>query len=407
MSYKSEKNEVSKLTECVCCGKSNLKQILDFGNQPLANSYHKEGEVLPKYPLGLNLCTNCYHLQLTHAVDPDLMFKDYLYVSGTSKTMREYFKWFVEFVCEEMGYRSNLSILDIGCNDGTLLDEFKRIGYDTYGIDPAENLYAETSKRHDITCDYFREGSYNKKFDIIIAQNVFAHGSEPLKFLKACESIMHDDSVLYIQTSQANLILNNEFDSIYHEHVSFFNVQSMDQLVRRTSELYLNDVLKTSIHGISYLFKISKKPDVQRKNMAVDVERQQGLMSLETYDKYQANAQLIITDFNDMIERYREIHDFQIVGYGAAAKGMTFLNACNAKMDYVIDDNPLKQGLYTPAGSSPIRSCDELSLVPDDVKILFVPLAWNYFDEIQSRIKSVRNNPNDRYLKYFPKVTVT
>ena len=117
--------------ECVCCGKSNLSVVLDLNKQPLANSYHKESEVLEEYPLGLNLCEDCYHLQLTHIVNPDLLFKDYLYVSGTSQTLKDNFEWFADFVIE---YVANCrwnwpnprvqSVLDIACNDGSQLDCF-------------------------------------------------------------------------------------------------------------------------------------------------------------------------------------------------------------------------------------------------------------------------------------------
>ena len=143
----------TKKTKCVCCDKSDLSVVLDLNNQPLANSYHKEGEHLEEYPLGLNLCNECYHLQLTHIVNPDLLFKDYLYVSGTSQTLKENFEWFSNFAIENAPVCK--SVLDIACNDGTQLDCFKEKGVETYGIDPAENLYELSSKNHDVKCEYF------------------------------------------------------------------------------------------------------------------------------------------------------------------------------------------------------------------------------------------------------------
>ena len=146
--------DYNKKNECICCANTNLTQILNLGEQPLANSYHSDGETLPKYPLNLNLCTKCYHLQLSHIVNPDLLFRNYLYVSGTSDTLREYFDWFVNFVNEYRGSISG-SVLDIACNDGTQLDYFKNKGWDTYGIDPSENLYPVSSNNHNIICGYF------------------------------------------------------------------------------------------------------------------------------------------------------------------------------------------------------------------------------------------------------------
>ena len=224
-----------KLSECLCCGAKTLITILDLNKQPLANSFKKNPlDFEDVFPLQLNLCTNCTHLQLSHAVNPDLLFTHYLYVSGTSQTLRDYFDWFANFSQQYFSPPAK-TVLDIACNDGTQLDSFKAAGLTTYGIDPAMNLYPLSSKNHDVICDYFTQKHVKyyvgKHIDIINAQNVFAHTSYPLKFLKMCKQIMHDKSVLFIQTSQADMVKNNEFDTIYHEHLSFFNVNTLNDLV--------------------------------------------------------------------------------------------------------------------------------------------------------------------------------
>ena len=397
--------------DCVCCGKHNLSLVLDLNKQPLANSYHKESEVLEEYPLGLNLCEDCYHLQLTHIVNPDLLFKDYLYVSGTSQTLKDNFEWFADFVLE---YTDNCrwnwpnprvnSVLDIACNDGSQLDCFKSKRIETYGIDPAENLYELSSKNHNVICDYFDSDLYDRTFDVVIAQNVFAHNSNPKKFLDDCEKIMHDHSFLFIQTSQSDMIKNNQFDTIYHEHTSFFNINSMNELVKRTG-LHLVDVIKTPIHGISYLFVLYKSPMNQYKvQNLIDVEREVGLYSKKTYDSYKQNVLSIVKSFKDIIESV--YGKYPVIGYGAAAKGNTLLNFADVKLDYVIDDNELKQGLYTPGANIEIKSVELLKEYGEDDSILFVPLAWNFYDEIRKRIVAVRDNSNDRFLKYFPVISV-
>ena len=398
--------------ECVCCGKNDLSLALDLNTQPLANSYHKEDEVLEEYPLGLNLCKDCYHLQLTHIVNPDLLFKDYLYVSGTSQTLKDNFEWFTDFVLE---YTANCrwnwpnprvqSVLDIACNDGSQLDCFKKKqAIETFGVDPAENLYELSSKNHNVICDYFDSDLYDRTFDVVIAQNVFAHNSNPKKFLDDCEKIMHDHSFLYIQTSQSDMIKNNQFDTIYHEHTSFFNINSMNELVKRTG-LHLVDVIKTPIHGISYLFVLYKSPMNQYKvQNLIDVEREVGLYSKKTYDSYKQNVLSIVKSFKDIIESV--YGKYPVIGYGAAAKGNTLLNFADVKLDYVIDDNELKQGLYTPGTNIEIKSVELLKEYGEDDSILFVPLAWNFYDEIRKRIVAVRDNSNDRFLKYFPVISV-
>ena len=388
--------------DCICCGKSNLSLVLDLNNQPLANSYHKEDEVLEEYPLGLNLCDDCYHLQLTHIVNPDLLFKNYLYCSGTSQTLRDNFEWFSNFVLEDAPQCT--SVLDIACNDGTQLDCFKEKGVETYGIDPAENLYELSSKNHDVKCEYFDSVFFGHLFDVIIAQNVFAHNSNPKKFLDDCCELMDDDSRLYIQTSQAHMVQNNQFDTVYHEHISFFNINSFNELVNRTN-LNLIDVIKTPVHGVSYLFVLSKKKmNEHRVQNLIDTERETGLYSKKTYDDYKRNILNIVESFKRVVEHVQG--EYPVIGYGAAAKGNTFLNFADIKLDYVIDDNELKQGLYTPGTNIEIKSVELLKEYSEDDRILFVPLAWNFYDEIRKRIKKVRDNKNDRFLKYFPNIEV-
>ena len=394
--------------KCFCCGNDNLKTILDLGNQPLANDYHDGSTVQNEYPLRLNLCDKCFHLQLSHTVNPDLMFRHYLYVSGTTQTLKDYFDM---FAAKTLEYNPEAkTILDIACNDGTQLDSYKKLGLNTYGIDPAKNLYdGAVAKGHDIVCDYFNIESIDKfgdtKFDIITAQNVFAHNKYTVDFLLSCKELMDDKSILFIQTSQANMVLNNEFDTIYHEHLSFFNTNSMKTLVERCG-LVLSDVFKTDIHGTSYVFVITKK-DLGLEGTAemLAFEEEKGLYDVLTYPEYALKCYKATYNLRNKLEALSS--DYLLVGYGAAAKGNTLLNFGNIGLDFIIDDNPLKQNLYTPGMNIPIVGVDHLNtLAVKDKKIAFVPLAWNFYTEIRSRIKAKRDNPNDLFIKYFPTLEV-
>ena len=392
------------LDRCLCCDSTDIEILLDLNNQPLANSYHKEDEVLDEYPLGVNICNNCYHIQLTHVVNPDLLFKDYLYVSGTTKTLHDNMKWFVDYVLETTTWGRGNSVLDIACNDGTQLNYFKDEGFKTFGIDPAENLHKLSSENHKVICDYFNADKFDRQFDVITAQNVFAHNSNPKEFLEHCDELMHDESVLYIQTSQAEMILNNQFDTIYHEHVSFFNINSMNELVKRTN-LTLTDVIKTPVHGISYLFRFTKNTFEGRRKVfnEIEVERQRGLLSKKTYVEYKTNITKLVSDFKELVKNSKR-EGFELIGYGAAAKGMTFLNFADVELDYILDDNKLKHHLYTPGTNVPIKPNGFLKQYKESDKILFIPLAWNFYDEIQERILKTRDNKNDWFLRYFPEV---
>lgn len=392
-------------TRCLCCDSENLKKVIDLGKQPLANSYHKIDEELEFFPLGLNLCKNCYHLQLSHVVNPDLLFKHYLYVSGTSNTSHAYFDWFVKFVMEYTGTKQG-SVLDIACNDGTQLDYFKKHGWDTYGVEPAVNLHQISNKKHSVICDYFKTPIFNdKKFEIIVAQNVFAHLENTKEFLDNCYTIMKDNSYLFIQTSQAELVNNNQYDTIYHEHLSFFNINSMNELVKRTN-LHLIDVIKSHIHGISYIFVISKnKNNSTFIQNHIAVEKEKGLLNQSTYEEYSKNIFHSVKKFRETVSNYRN-QGYKIIGYGAAAKGMTVLNFTNVKLDLIIDDNPLKHNLFTPGTNILISPQSALKNCSIDDKIVFVPLAWNFFNEIKSKILNIRKNKNDLFLMYFPYVRI-
>jgi 2-polyprenyl-3-methyl-5-hydroxy-6-metoxy-1,4-benzoquinol methylase len=400
--------DAKQLTECLCCGSRRLKLVLDLNEQPLANSYKKTAEESePYFPLSLNICEDCTHLQLSHAVNPDLLFKNYLYVSGTSQTLRDYFDWFAKRTLE---YFETLptTVLDIACNDGSQLNSFKALGLKTYGIDPAENLHPLSSANHDVVCDYFTDRySYHygsKNLDIITAQNVFAHNSYPLEFLRQCKDIMHDRSRLFIQTSQADMIMNNEFDTIYHEHLSFFNSSSMSALAARAG-LHIIDIQKTPIHGNSYVFVMSKNSGARSSvQLQLDQERELGLQDMNTYLAYAEDCHTVVEDLNATITHYKEL-DYIIVGYGAAAKGMTLLNFGQTSLDYIIDDNPLKQGLYTPGMNIPIVSIEILEDLRER-QIAFIPLAWNFFKEIKGKIKANRDVASDVFIKYFPTIKV-
>jgi 2-polyprenyl-3-methyl-5-hydroxy-6-metoxy-1,4-benzoquinol methylase len=391
-------------TECLACGTSDLRSILDLGKQPLANNYHN-GETQDEYPLNLNLCQNCYHLQLSHTVNPDLMFKNYLYVSGTAKTLRDYFDYFASKTLE---YLPNATkILDIACNDGTQLDSYLKLGLQTYGIDPAENLYEDSKLRgHNIICDYFNsDTSYKfegKTFDIITAQNVFAHTSYTVDFLNTCKEVMDDNSLLFIQTSQANMVRNNEFDTIYHEHLSFFSSNSMKSLVERCG-MTLYDIFKTDIHGTSYVFVISKNKKEPKDGVYKNLleEKELGMTDVLTYPEYALKCYQSTFNLKKKLEEMKN-DGYILVGYGAAAKGNTLLNFGKISLDFIIDDNPLKQNLLTPGMNIPIFGPEKINQISENNKVVFVPLAWNFYSEIRNRITERRKNNNDFFVRYFP-----
>ena len=399
-------NNVTENIECLACGGTQLFPSLNLGQQPLANDFVPEVSKLPTYPLGVNVCNDCHHLQLTHTVDPKIIYSNYLYVAGTSQTLKDYSEWFAGYVSERLSGLS-YNVLDIGCNDGTQLDCFVKHNMNTYGVDPAENIHPTSSAKHSVICDFFGPEIVGKlshvKYDAITAQNVFAHNQNPLEFLETCSALMDTHTQLFIQTSQADMVLNNEFDTIYHEHINFFNTNSMNELAKRAN-LDLIDVIKTPIHGTSYVFVFSKL--LKRENHISNIIKSESkLLDTQTYIDWEASTIANMTVLKSTIDNLKR-EGYKVIGYGAAAKGNTLLNYIDTPLDLIIDDSPLKQNLYAPGTNSPIKSVDALKEFSKETKIVFMPLAWNFFTEISQRIKSVRNEPHDKFLKYFPNVEV-
>lgn len=402
---------IKQNTTCLACGGSDLCPALDLGSSPLANSYKDSANVADeRYPLAVNLCRDCFHLQLSHTVDPEIIYKNYMYATGTNRTIHQYCEWFAGFVREYNNYHSANTVLDIGCNDGTQLDYFAKLGYRTFGIDPAQNLHDRIDKKHTAICDFFGPDSVDKiktlgkdNYDVIVAQNVFAHNPNPVEFLASARQLMHHNTLLFVQTSQADMVLHNEFDTIYHEHINFFNAQSMYKAARRAG-LYLTDVVKTPIHGNSYIF-VLQRSDERPFNVQniIEMERSAGIYDVKTYDQWKSNVQQNMQTLSNQVDLYRN-KGYHIIGYGAAAKGMTLINYAKLNLDFIVDDNPLKQGKFSPGTATPIVSIDAIIKIPTEEKIVFIPLAWNFFDEITQRIQSVRHISHDRFLRYFPKV---
>lgn len=425
---------------CLCCGSKRLRKIVDLGNQPLANSFHTKSQSLQTFPLQVNFCENCSHFQLSHIVNPDYLFKNYLYVSGTTKTLKDFFEqiatdimWHYhiyqfeygflqpfskksedefpyDYVTDKVKEGREMSILDIACNDGSQLDAFKKLGLKTYGVDPAKNLVEISRKNHSVVCGYFDGNSLKgKTFDIITAQNVFAHVENPLKFLRNADRVLSKNGLLFIQVSQSNMFKNTEFDTVYHEHISYFTTQSMAQLVKRAN-MNLLSIEELDIHGGSKLFVIGKKNATELADAkslvntyeAIVEERKICPIYSHELEDYQKNVNKICDNTLAKLEKYKS-EGYEIYCYGAAAKGMTFLNYLKPKgIKAVIDDNPLKVGLLTPGTNIEVKSIDEIKNSKAE-KIVFLVLAWNFASEIKKRIAKVRDTKNDKFLYAFTK----
>lgn len=379
------------LTRCLCCDEAHLVPLIDFGPMPLANTYG----VTEKFPLSVNRCSACFHLQLAESVDPAILFGEYTYFSGTSRTSAMFFRRFAEKARSQVPNAK--TVLDIACNDGSQLCAFADLGLETHGIDPAETVLQVARRAgHRVWCTLFEDARFEPgtAYDILTAQNVIAHTPRPLEFLRKCRELMHDASRLFVTTSQCEMIASNQFDAIYHEHISYFNVRSMWELAKRAN-LSLLDVWTDPMHGNSYVFMFARSGEHSpRVTQTIAIEGASGLYAAYTYGRWKKCVKKAREVFPPMIEELRE-RGFFVVGCGAAAKGITFLNVTGVRLGILLDTTPNKWG-WAASGMyiAPFETIEQFKAP----KVAFVILAWNFEDEIRENVRRYRDNPKDVFL---------
>lgn len=393
---------------CLVCNAEIHNEFLNLNDQPLANSYH-HGIELEKYPLRMKVCTNCWHSQLSISVEPSEMFENYLYISDTSKTLKDYFVWAKNYIKSKSGLNSG-RVLEIACNSGLFLEMFQSEGFDCIGVDPAKNIEALSIARNlKVYTDFWTKEfslkfkSKEKPFDLILAFHVLPHVPNPNEFIEACLQVLAPNGKIFIQTSQCDMLLNNEFDVIYHEHSSYFTGSSIKKLANNYG-LYVSSIIKTDIHSKSFLFCLEKNScDETELKQLLEFENNNNIYSLKKYHDFCNEASNIKNDLLKLLNYYKN-ENYTIIGYGAAAKGNTLLNYIDFKLDFIIDDNYMKWNYLTPGQNIEILNINLLNNNFD--KICFLPLAWNFYDEIKNRISEVRSLKNDVFIKYFPCVSV-
>lgn len=402
------------IKECLCCGSSNLRMALDLGIQPPANSYTTTGaERVAEFPLGLNVCSDCWNSQLNYCVDRKEIFDQYAYVSGTSKTLGKFFTWFADALAKTLP--SGARVMELAANDGSLIREMQRVGLDCIGVDPAENITRLAQAAGlPILCGYWPQVAdrIEGKFDAIVCMNVVAHVDNPLEFLIGCRKKLSPGGVVMVQPSQARMFEHSEFDTIYHEHISFFNTHSMKQLAVRAG-LRLVDSFLVRIHGDSpvYLLQHADAPiavgfrdafmvgDFAIDEDLIAYEERVKLFDWETYEQFGQTAGEVMQRVVSIVEQQRAAGR-EIVFVGAAAKAMTLVNACRIKPDLFLDENPLKIGLFAPGSGSRIEALEACAKLSKPA--FFVFSAWNFRYELAAKVRAVGVPEGSVFYSYFP-----
>jgi len=392
---------------CRLCGSGKLRQALSLGKTPLANAFVPEPArktPQPLFPLDLHLCLECGHLQLLEVVAPEILFRDYVYVSGTSPVFIRHFKEYAEEAIRIAGLQPGDQVIDIGSNDGTLLGFFREKGMRILGLDPARKIAGEAARKGIPTLPEFftpaladrlrREGWQPA---VITANNVFAHADDLAGIAEGVRRLLRTDGAFLFEVSYLlDVVQKGLFDTIYHEHLSYHAVKPLVPFFQRNG-LRLIGALRVDSHGGSLRGIVrteasgaESQPSVGQR---IAEEEAAGLFLPEAYQAFSQK----ISERGETLKRLLlklKGEGKRVVGFGAPAKATTLMYHFGLGPDLleaIIDDSPWKQGLYTPGHHIPVVPADRLAdpaRRPDYCLIL----AWNFADSIIRKHQAFRQS---------------
>jgi SAM-dependent methyltransferase len=375
---------------CRFCGGS-LRPLLDLGSQPLANATYLKTETRPdNIPLSLLFCEKCALPQLGQNVNPDVLFQNYLWKSGTGAATLNYAKSLPGLLKAEIGVFD--SILEVACNDGTFLKEFAHLGKLAVGVDPAVNI---TSQLADEDFEVFTNflnvisaKSITAKhgvFDVVLARNVVPHVSDLVQLIEGVIHLISDKGHFVIEFHSAERIANEiQYDSIYHEHVFYFSLLSLTRVLDKFG-FKLHTCFDSPLSGGSVVGcfiktndKIALTPAAKKQ---LDLEES---LELHSFGRWKTFAEQVLEHSQKLTSLVRSFNGSKIFAFGASARSSTLMNFCNIDsklIDFIIDNNELKQNRITPGTDIPIISLLNAAPSLSNYSVCFLS-AWNFKDEI-------------------------
>lgn len=394
----------SERTTCRACGSPLRRSFLDLGTTPLANGYLNAIELAarePAYPLHVKLCESCLLAQLSVDVSPRVLFSDYAYFSSYSESWVRHAADFAGAAVRRFGLDGTSRVVEIASNDGYLLKHFKALRIPVLGIEPAANI-ALTAIAQGIPTEirfFGRDTAHelsgrDMKADLIVGNNVLAHVPELNDFVSGLQILLKRDGVVSLEFPHLlRLMLGVQFDTIYHEHFSYFSFHAVERILAAHG-LRVFDVKELPTHGGSLRVYACHAASARRSEDSVaDLRRSEqtaGLTRLETYEHFAARVEHCRKTLTAFVQDAKKSGK-SIVGYGAAAKGNTLLNYCGldaTEIDYVVDRNPHKQGKFLPGSHIPIRDPRCIAETQPDYLMI---LPWNLKREIMSQISGLRD----------------
>ena len=409
---------------CRICNTKIDKPFLSLGNLPLSNSFVKEEDLYKKeeyYPLDVYICPECFLMQIDESEDIKNIFSSiYPYYSSYSSSWLDHSKKYVEMMIDKYGYNKDSFVVEIASNDGYLLQYFKEYNIPHLGVEPSSKV-AQVAIDKGVNTDvsFFNKeyATKNRHADLIIGNNVLAHNPKLHDFVQGLKIMLKSNGIITLEFPHLlQLIKNNQFDTIYHEHFSYFSLKSIIKLFEY-HQLEVFDVDELSTHGGSlrvYIKHIDEDitnhdidKSLKRVKHVLDKENTFNLYDLRIYDIFKDSVYKIKYDFISLLcnlKRYKS--DTTITCYGAAAKGNTLLNFCGTGtefIDFVVDVSPHKQGMYLPGTHIPIKHPDELNNFKPDYIII---LPWNIKDEILEQLSYYDDYKIRHFIIAIPKVRI-
>ncbi|HNR29471.1 MAG TPA: class I SAM-dependent methyltransferase [Candidatus Hydrogenedentes bacterium] len=391
-------------TDCIFCNSPQQRLVAALGDQPLANAYLRADQLdkpEPRYPLDLFVCEECLLAHIGVVATGKDIFTEYAYFSSFSTTWLEHARQYVAMITDRLGLDGRASVLEIASNDGYLLQYFQQRGISCLGIEPARNI-AEAARAKGIETLVAFWGARTADTllaergpaDLILGNNVLAHTPDPNDLVEGIKRFLKPGGTVTMEFPHLHrLVSENQFDTIYHEHFSYFSFHVVLKIFAAHG-LTLFDVEELSTHGGS--LRIYAKHDDDPRPIADSVpdlrerERAAGMTGLDYYADFGAKIERVKRQTLDFLASAKR-EGKRVAGYGAPAKGNTLLNYCGATPDdirYTVDRNPHKQGLHLPGTHIPIRAPEYVA--EDRPDYLFI-LPWNLKDEIMDQMAHIRD----------------
>lgn len=385
-------------TTCRLCGGQALSRVLSLAPTPPANAFVSEdslSEPQQCYPLDVFLCRDCAHGQLLDVVDPSVLFEDYVYVSGTSPVFVEHFSRYAESIIRRFQPAAGGLVLDIGSNDGTLLRFFGEAGYRTLGVDPAREIARKANEAGiETMVEFFTSrlaqaiGRERGPAQVITANNVFAHADDLADVTRGIKSLLAPAGVFAAEVSYlVDVVEKTLFDTIYHEHLSYHTVAPLQRFLSAQG-LELIEAIRIATHGGSIRFIAQHAggpyPVGQTVGEALELERDLGFDTDAPYRALERRISTLKSRLGELLGGLKA-DGATIAGFGAPAKATTLMYHFGIgpqTIDFIVDDSPWKQGLYTPGLHIPVLPAAAIYERKPDYVII---LAWNFAPAIMEK----------------------